>query len=1031
MSLSFRHPRRKRSGFDCPGSLCLAVALLFTSAPPATHGQSLHQLYHRSWTVRDGAPGSVTTIAQAADGFLWLGTDNGLVRFDGESFEPYHPSSGGDLLSGYISVVTAMPEGGLWIGYQAGGVSFLQDGRITNFTQAEGLPAGSVGQFAKDMQGRVWVATLYGLARLEGSNWHIFGPQGRYPEEHPDSVFVDSRETVWANTRVGLMFLPKGQEKLQVADPFVFENVDIEEAPNGTVWIAASNGSVRAITTRDGKYKANGASIDVNSDGICVAKDGALWISTIGKGLLRVPYPDSLVGNHSPSDPAVESFSERDGLTSNFGFRVIEDREGSIWVATTRGIDQFRKSVLTPVNLPQGAATYIALVADAAGRLLVGSDRLMRVTDGSAEVIDGAPTHVECAYRDPNGVIWLGGRNGLWHVSGTRFISTALPAGLSPSAHNVQAITMDRAGALWVSIVNSGVFRLNHGMWSRFGSVAELPQVPAIIELTDSAGRIWFGYTANRIALLDATRVSIFGLSDGLDIGNVISIYDHDGEIWIGGQSGLELFEQGHFRRFQLAGSEPLRGVSGIVLAKNGDLWLNQASGVVHIAADEVAQARKDAHHQARYELLNYLDGLISSPEQLRPVPTAVESSDGRIYFVTRGSVVWVDPANIARNTLSPPVWIRSVSVDTKLYNDVETLEFPPHAQNIEINYTAPSLLVPQRVRFRYKLEGFDKEWHDAGTRRQAFYSKLPPGTYTFRVTASNNDGLWSEAGASLVFTIPPSFTQSVLFKALCAVVVFGLLWLLYTIRLRQFTAQVKARLYERLAERTRIARELHDTLLQSFQGLLLHFQRARNLLPERAAEAIQTLDRALDGAEQAIVEGRDAIHDLRSPAAKGLVEEITSLGEELVAKNGNKDAAQFRAVIEGTAETLDPNVHIEIFRIAREALRNAFSHSQARRIETEVAYSSNLFRLRIRDDGKGMAPDVRNRGERIGHWGLGGMRERAERLGGKLEVWSEPGSGTEVDLRVPASIAYQSSPARNNVWLFWKKKKNDHEDRS
>src|SRR6266403_2000620 len=979
MSLSFRQTRHKRSGLALTPSVCLATALFLASTPLATRGQSLHQLYHRSWTVREGAPSSITSIAQTADGFLWLGTDNGLVRFDGETFEPYHPSTGGDLLSSDITVVSAMPEAGLSIGYRSGGVSFLQNGRITNFTHAQGLSAGSVHAFAKDMQGRVWAATSYGLECLEGSQWHDVGPHRSYPEEHPDNVFVDSRGTLWANTRVGLVFLPKGQESLQVTNSFVFENVDIEEAPNGTVWMAASNGSVRAITSQHGEYRANGPSIDVNSDGIYVAKDGALWISTIGKGLLRVPYPDSLVGNHSPSDPAVESFSERDGLTSNFGFRVIEDREGSIWVATTRGIDQFRKSVLTPVKLPQGAATYIALVADGTGGLLVGSDRLMRVTHGSGEIIDGAPRHVECAYRDPNGVIWLGGRDGLWHVSGTRFISTALPPGLDLLAHNVQAITMDRAGALWVSFVNSGVFRLNHGMWSRFGSVAELPQIPAIIELTDSAGRIWFGYTANRIALLDGTRVSIFGLSDGLDIGNVISINDHDGEIWIGGQSGLELFEQGHFRRFQLAGNEPLRGVSGIVLAKNGDLWLNQASGVVHIAADEVTPARKDAHHQARYELLNYLDGLVSSPEQLRPLPTAVESSDGRIYFVTRGSVVWVDPANIARNTLSPPVWIRSVSVDTRLYNDLETLEFPTHAQNIEINYRAPSLLVPQRVRFRYKLDGFDNEWHDAGTRRQAFYSKLPPGTYTFRVTASNNDGLWSEAGASFVFTIPASFTQSVLFKALCAVAVFGLLWLLYTIRLRQFTAQVKARLYERLAERTRIARELHDTLLQSFQGLVLHFQRARNLLPERLAEAIQTLDTALEGA----------------------------------------------------AQTLNPNVHIEIFRIAREALRNAFSHSQARRIETEVAYSSNLFRLRIRDDGKDMAPDVRNRGERIGHWGLGGMRERAERLGGKLEVWSEPGAGTEVDLRVPASIAYQSSPARNNVWLFWKKKKNDHEDHS
>jgi signal transduction histidine kinase len=254
-------------------------------------------------------------------------------------------------------------------------------------------------------------------------------------------------------------------------------------------------------------------------------------------------------------------------------------------------------------------------------------------------------------------------------------------------------------------------------------------------------------------------------------------------------------------------------------------------------------------------------------------------------------------------------------------------------------------------------------------------------------------------------------------------VAVLALLWLLYTIRLRQLTGQLRARLHERLAERTRIARELHDTLLQSFQGLLLHFQRARNLLPDRAAEAIQTLDRALDGAEQAIMEGRDAIRDLRSPApaVKGLVEEIKSLGEELVAKNGNKDAAQFRVVIEGTAQTLNPNVHIEIFRIAREALRNAFSHSQARRIETEVAYSSNLFRLRIRDDGKGMGPDVTNRGERIGHWGLEGMRERAERLGGELELWSEPGAGTELELRIPASIVYQSSATRNNFRLFWK----------
>jgi signal transduction histidine kinase len=289
---------------------------------------------------------------------------------------------------------------------------------------------------------------------------------------------------------------------------------------------------------------------------------------------------------------------------------------------------------------------------------------------------------------------------------------------------------------------------------------------------------------------------------------------------------------------------------------------------------------------------------------------------------------------------------------------------------------------------------------------------------------------VWDRIGILYNITQRPYFYQTTWFRLVSVSALVFLLFAVYLIRVRHIIRQAHIRHEERLVERERIARELHDTLLQSFQGLTLHFQRARNLLPQRASEAIQTLDRALDGAEQAIVEGRDAIHDLRSslPAALSLAEEITSLGEELVANDRNEDPVQFRVVIEGSAQTLNPNVHIEIFRIAREALRNAFSHSQARRIETEVAYNSNLFRLRIRDDGKGIDPDVRNRGERIGHWGLGGMRERAQRLGGELEVWSEPGAGTEVELRIPASIVYESSRARNGVWLFWKKTKNDHE---
>jgi len=342
----------------------------------------------------------------------------------------------------------------------------------------------------------------------------------------------------------------------------------------------------------------------------------------------------------------------------------------------------------------------------------------------------------------------------------------------------------------------------------------------------------------------------------------------------------------------------------------------------------------------------------------------------------------------------------------------------------------AVDLASPEKVRLQYRLDSVDAAWLDADATRTAIYTSVPVGTHAFHVRASGSDGAWDRIGIVYNITQQPFFYQTTWFLLASVSALVFLLFAVYLIRVRQLIQQTHVRHEERLVERERIARELHDTLLQSFQGLTLHFQRARNLLPERATEAIQTLDRALDGAEQAIVEGRDAIHDLRSPApeAKGLAEEITSLGEELVANGNNKDPVQFRVVIEGSAQTLHPKVQIEIFRIAREALRNAFSHSQARRVETEVAYSNNLFRLRIRDDGKGMDPDMRERGERIGHWGLAGMRERAQRLGGELEVWSEPGAGTEVELRIPASIVYESSRARNSVWLLWKKTKNDHE---
>ncbi len=322
---------------------------------------------------------------------------------------------------------------------------------------------------------------------------------------------------------------------------------------------------------------------------------------------------------------------------------------------------------------------------------------------------------------------------------------------------------------------------------------------------------------------------------------------------------------------------------------------------------------------------------------------------------------------------------------------------------------------------FRYRLEGLDDKWRDAGTRRVAFYTNPGPGTYRFRVAASNNDGVWNETGAAVRFSIAPAFYQTTWFLLICIGAAGCVGWVTYQRRVRQVTARLDMQFGERLSERTRIARELHDTLLQSFQGLMLHFQKARNLLPLHPAQAVQTLDLALDRADHAITEGRDAIQNIRSAGVTGtdLAETITALGEELGATDGTETPAAFRVAVEGTPKALRPILRDEIYGIAREALRNAFRHARASRIETDITYGEQLLRLRIRDNGNGIDPGVIDQGGRTGHWGLVGMRERAERIGVRLDVWSREGTGTEVEVSAPASIAYEGSSARSGFRLF------------
>ena len=507
-------------------------------------------------------------------------------------------------------------------------------------------------------------------------------------------------------------------------------------------------------------------------------------------------------------------------------------------------------------------------------------------------------------------------------------------------------------------------------------------------------------------------------LSAGLEL-------NQDGSLWVATEgSGLGWIKDGHVAMLTARNGLPCDTIHWTMEDDDHAMWLYTACGLVRIASTELAAWIADPKHRIETSVWDAADGVrLRSTSPSGYSPRVTKSSDGKLWFVTGSGLNVVDPRHLAVNKLAPAVHIEQVTAGHKVrWQNLSgvtatKLSLPALTGDLEIDYTALSFVAPEKIRFKYRLEGMDPEWQDAGNRRQAFYTNLPPGGYRFRVIACNDSGVWNEAGDTLEFSVAPAYYQTAWFGALCVASLLLLLWGLYRYRLHQVARQFNLRMEERVHERTRIARELHDTLLQSFQGLMLGFQIVENKMPP--GEAKDMLEKALERADQAIAEGRDAVHDLRSSTTvtNDLADAVKALGDQMASDDG----ASFYLVVEGAPRHLHPILRDEIYRIAREAVRNAFHHAQASRIEVEISYGDKLFGLRIRDDGRGMPPEIVDEG-RAGHYGLPGMRERAREIGGQLHVWSGKGTGTEILLSIPGSVAYGTSPARKGWRLFGKR---------
>ena len=892
----------------------------------------------------------------------------------------------------------ATRDGALWIVFRPGSVSRLLNGRLTSYSERQGLAATS--SLVEDRDGTVIAGTAKGLARFKDGVWKDAGKEWGFSDKQALQVYIDKSDALWVTTQDRVLYLPAGGRRFVDPGETYGGGGALTQAPDGAVWLAELGRSAHTVR-RSGDH-APITEVRVGATSVLFDRNGSLWIASLGDGLRRVADPSRISGRQiAHFGPEAEQFTTKDGLSGDIVFCLLEDREGNIWSGSLHGLDRFRESTFTQVNIPHPDARAILAAKD--GNLWtysVNAVEILRIPpNGDPDLVGrwGYYSMCECSNS-----VWAGVAHSVNRFQEGKRIAVPLPQGAGLKA--IVAIACDRAGAIWLFDTNEGLFRLADGAITKIAVEPDRVFAWGFLHV-DRLGRVWLGQYS-RVTLYDHGRVEDFGARDGVPAGIVLTFYqDHAGNVWAGGDGGLSKFENGRFRALSGRSGFPARSVSGAAEDDLGYWWLATDIGILRIPSGDLDRAVADPAYPIHFESFNTLDGLSGKPRQSSPMPVVARTTDGRVWFATSNGLACVDPRRIPKNIVPPPVHVEAVRIDGKDVLPSNGVSFSHRASDIEIDYTALSLSIPERVLFRYKLEGKDTEWHDVGTRRQAYYGSLAPKKYTFRVMACNNDGVWNEAGAAWSFNVSPAFYQTLWFEALC--VLAGALALAgaYQLRIRQIATALNVRFDERLAERTRLAREFHDTLLQTIQGSKMVADDALKHHSD-ATKMLQAMERLSEWLGQAIEEGRAALSSLRSSITErnDMAEALRRAGEECQFQR----PIEFVLSVDGAPREMHPIVRDEVYRIGYEATRNACVHSDGTRLSVQLRYLDDLI-LCVTDNGKGIDPDMAEK-EKAGHFGLTGMYERAARLDGRLTVSGSPGAGTEVKLVVPGRIAFRQT---------------------
>ncbi len=987
-------------------ALLFAAGVAAHAAPP----RLLADYSHTAWTRLQGAPSDVVKFAQTSDGWLWIASPGGLQRFDGARFERVESLGGHRLQSSSTMGLLATRDGGLWVGHRFGGITALVNGQASEYGEAQGLPPGAVMSLTEGPDGSVWACVSGGLARRKAgaARFEPMAADSGLPPGPVRQVLFSRSGRQWVSAQGGV-YWRDGEQRFRRAWPHL-DLMAMAEGPDGTLW--ATDGKQNGYRVLPDAPAGNPAPRPaLTANGIHFDRQGTMWLLKT-YALERALAP--AVGAGDPS----QQLTRESGISGGLPQTWFEDREGNIWIGTSAGLDRLRRNRLR-ILATDAPLDHPGLLADSDGRVVVANQAgAVHSYSSRGELLRREANAMTAGYRAPDGALWFGNAKERWRRAPSGLVSW-YPHPAEYADHDVQAMTLDREGRMWLTISRQGLFSADGKRWTKDGGVAGLPQGTAPTLATDSEGRIWVGYLRNRVAVIEQGQARVFGEADGIRLGNVLSLLVDGPRVWAGGEFGVGWFDAAGFHAVEA----PLRGISGMARTPQGELWLHGAEGITRIAAGEVARllagagrtvangrAGRDGH-ALRFERFDAQDGLLGGAEQFRPLPSLVQASDGQLWFATASDVATLDPQRIARNALPPVVQVRALRSGGVSYAALPQVQLPQGSKDVEIDFTALSLSMPERVRFSYRLEGVDDGWQDVQGRREAFYTNLQPGSYRFRVVAANEDGVWNGDGATLQLDIPPTFIQTRWFTALLVLAGALLLAALYALRVRQLTGRMQDLLHERLAERSRIARGLHDTLLQSVQGLIMFFDRQAAHLPPGSEEKAR-VEQTLELADQLMAEGRNYIMDLRaSGQPEELAQALRQYGQVLLNE-------RFQFELLHAPRAMPPQVHGEVLSIAREALFNAARHAGAARVWLLLDYGASMFRLEVRDDGCGLqAASAAGAGPgRLGHYGLVGMQERAAAIGATCTISAPAQGGTLVRLQVPAQLAYVER--RQAGWL-------------